>query len=193
MIIIQDILVHPDILKEYFLCRLESCQGACCWEGDFGAPLTLEEVEILQDHQSGLSPLLTPESQKQLKLKGVAQYHQDINQWGTQLLENGACIFMDVQGGCANCVIERSYFQKKISFHKPISCHLYPIREYINEQTGFRSISYDRWKICSAACAYGKSQKMYLYQFVNEAIIRKYGRGFYRELCEIAESWHQSP
>ena len=46
MLIIKGKLVSDDVIKKQFLCNLKACKGACCWEGDFGAPLEKNEIEI---------------------------------------------------------------------------------------------------------------------------------------------------
>ena len=39
MIIIQETVISDDIADHFFVCNLEACKGACCVEGDLGAPL----------------------------------------------------------------------------------------------------------------------------------------------------------
>ena len=43
MIIIGNTLVSEDLFDKEFICNLSACKGACCIEGDSGAPVTLEE------------------------------------------------------------------------------------------------------------------------------------------------------
>ena len=59
MIIIQDKLISEDIVEEYFHCNLDACKGACCWEGDWGAPLNKEELVIIDDLLENIKPYLT--------------------------------------------------------------------------------------------------------------------------------------
>ncbi|MEC8257087.1 MAG: DUF3109 family protein, partial [Bacteroidota bacterium] len=42
-----DTLVSEDLLKEHFACDLSQCKGACCVEGEAGAPISAEEVQQL--------------------------------------------------------------------------------------------------------------------------------------------------
>ena len=63
MLIVQDKLLDGDILKEEFMCNLDACKGACCWEGDFGAPLEEDEVDILEEEYQNIKPYLLPEGQ----------------------------------------------------------------------------------------------------------------------------------
>ena len=39
MIEVGSVLVHEDVVKQNFVCNLNKCKGACCLEGDSGAPL----------------------------------------------------------------------------------------------------------------------------------------------------------
>jgi hypothetical protein len=51
-----------------------------------------------------------------------------------------------------------------------------------NEIAGYEWLNYEKWNICSAACSLGKDLKIPVFQFVKEALIRKYGAAFYEEL-----------
>ena len=46
---IGDKIVSTQIFERKFVCDLNACKGACCVEGDAGAPLTLEEIDILEE------------------------------------------------------------------------------------------------------------------------------------------------
>ena len=39
MIFIQDKIVSKQIFEKEFVCNLKKCKGACCVEGEGGAPL----------------------------------------------------------------------------------------------------------------------------------------------------------
>jgi hypothetical protein len=47
MIKVGEILVSDDIKDVEFVCHLEKCKGACCVEGDLGAPLEEDESKAL--------------------------------------------------------------------------------------------------------------------------------------------------
>lgn len=182
MVIIQNKLISEDIFKVQFLCNLNACKGACCWEGDYGAPLTSEEMETLDHIYEDIKPFLQATSIKKIKEDGKYTYYNDIKEHGTTLLENGACVYMTFQNGIAKCGLEEAYNEGITSFKKPISCHLYPIRISRNESNGFEVLEYDHWDICEAACALGKKQELPMYKFLKEALIRKYGMEFYEEM-----------
>lgn len=188
MIIIQDKLISEDLVEEYFHCNLAACKGACCWEGDWGAPLDKEELKIVDNILDKIKPYLSEESRQLLEEKGPYTFFPEMEKEGTTLHEDGSCVFLTRdKNGIAQCGIEQAYNAGDISYRKPISCHLYPIRVKKNEEVGFEALNYDWWHICSPACELGKKMKIPLYQFAKEAIIRAYGHDFYAELDAAAK------
>ena len=187
MIIVQDILVSNDVIDKQFICNLNACKGACCWEGDWGAPLEEAEKEILDKIYPKVKPYLTEEGQKVIEEKGAYVYNEEPAEYGTMLVENNACAFMTKDSlGIAKCGIEQAYNEGIIDFKKPISCHLYPLRAKKDPNIGFEALNYDKWDICSAACDLGKKEQLPVYIFVQDAIKRKYGDDFYEELHAAA-------
>ena len=188
MIIIDDILVSLDVVEEHFVCQLSACKGACCHEGDFGAPLEKEELEVLEKIYPIVEPMLTEAGRDAISKQGVYTYFKEEETEGTPLLENGACAYMTYdQLGIARCGIEAAFLAGKTSFKKPISCHLYPVRVTVAPEQNFEALNYNRWSICSAACSHGEALKVPLYVFVKDALIRKYGSDFYTELDAAAK------
>ncbi len=187
MLIIQDKLVNDDIVEEYFACDLNACKGACCWEGDYGAPLEDEEVGKLEEIMTEVLPYLDEESNSIIKNEGVSYYFKDIKSVGTALKQSGDCVYLVREKGIAICGIEKAYYDGKIDFIKPVSCHLYPVRVEKDKFTGFETLSYNRWQICNPACANGIKKAIPLYKFVKNALVRKYGQDFYEELEAAAE------
>lgn len=187
MLVISDILVSNDIVEEQFVCNLNACKGACCWEGDWGAPLEAAELPLLGEIYDQIEPYLSPEGKAVLQEEGLFTYYEEAKEYGTPLLKNGACAYLVYDElGIAKCGIEQAYLGGATDFKKPISCHLYPIRVDENKETGFEALNYDKWEICSAACQLGKKEQVPVYKFVKEALIRKYGEDFYRELDAAA-------
>jgi hypothetical protein len=188
MLVIKDVLISEEVIKEQFVCKLDACKGACCWEGDFGAPLEAAELDVLEAIFERIKPYLSPEGLRAIEQEGLYTYYEDNKGYGTPLIEGGACAYLTYdQDGVAKCGIEVAYENGATDFKKPISCHLYPIRIKENLRQGFSAMNYDRWDICSAACALGKELKVPIYQFVKEAIIRKFGEDFYQELEAATE------
>jgi hypothetical protein len=188
MIIIQDKLVSDDVVTEQFVCNLTACKGACCWEGDVGAPLETDELAVLDDIFEKIKPYLSPAGIAAIEAQGKWVYLDDGDDYATTLVDNGPCAYMTLDAtGTAQCGIERAWREGVVEFRKPISCQLYPIRVEKNEAVGFEALNYDRWDICSAACTNGQRQRVAVYQFLQEAIVRKYGQDFYDELDAAAQ------
>lgn len=183
MIIVQDKLVSDDVVEEHFVCNLQACKGACCWEGDAGAPLEAAELPVLDAIYEKIKPFLSPAGIQAIEQQGKYQYYGENEEYGTTLIDNGPCAYMTLNAaGIAQCGIEQAWRAGVIDFQKPVSCHLYPIRVEKNEETGFEALNYHRWDICSAACELGEKERVPVYRFVRDAIIRKYGADFYEEL-----------
>jgi len=188
MLVIQDVLVSDEIVAEEFTCNLTACKGACCWEGDFGAPLEMEELNILASIYPVVAPFLRPEGRVAIEEQGLYTETKDKQGPATTLVNGGACAYMTRnEQGIAMCGIEQAYRAGKIEWPKPISCHLYPIRANQNTKIGFEALNYDRWHICSAACKLGKQNRTKVSEFAKTALIRKYGIDWYHELEAAVE------
>ena len=94
MIAIQDVLISEDIVKEEFVCNLSACKGACCWKGDFGAPVTSQEISTIQNLLPLINQNLSLESQTLLSHSGAFAEYQEPNFTGTNLHPDGSCVFM---------------------------------------------------------------------------------------------------
>jgi len=187
MIIIQDKLVSDDLVEEQFVCNLSACKGACCWEGDFGAPLEEAELPVLDSIFEKVKPFLSPAGIAAVEAQGKYVWFEKAEGWGTPLIDGGPCAYMTYDAlGIAKCGIEQAWKAGATDFQKPISCHLYPVRVEKNEVIGFEALNYDRWDICSAACELGKKEQVPVYQFVKDALVRQYGQEFYDELDGVA-------
>ena len=188
MLIIQDILVSDEVVEQQFVCNLNACKGACCWEGDFGAPLEAAELPILREIYAAVEPYLGEESKAVIEAQGKYTRFGKDREYGTPLVANGACAYMTFDElNIARCGIEQAWRARKTTFRKPISCHLYPIRVSKHPAGVFEALNYDRWDICSAACELGVKEEMPVYQFLKEPLIRKYGEDFYDELDAAAQ------
>lgn len=184
MLRIGDTIFSLDIIEKKFSCNLHHCRGVCCRYGDSGAPLTGEEVEILEK--------IGPEVKSFLRGDGIAAIEQqgtsiiDIdNDKVTPLIGNMDCAYSVFNGEILMCGIEKAWSEGKISFRKPLSCHLFPIR--VKQFSGFKAVNYQELSICSGGRETGKRDGIYLYEFLKEPIIRAFGEQMYEELCVAAE------
>ena len=188
MLMIENKIISEEIFKERFVCDLNACKGSCCWEGDYGAPLELEELDTLEAIYEDVKPFLTAEGIAAIEKEGPAVYIQEERGFATTLVEDKACAYLTFEAnGMAKCGIEKAYEAGVIDYVKPISCHLYPIRVEQAPNPSFELLEYDRWDICSAACSNGEKLNVPIYKFVKGPLIRKYGEDFYEQLEGLAE------
>lgn len=177
-------IVSEDIIAKDFVCNLSACKGACCIEGEAGAPLTQEEVGILKEIYPKVKPFLRPEGIASIEKQGT-HIETDFDELETPLVEGKECAYVTfTDKGIASCGIEDAFNAGAIDFRKPISCHLYPIR--IQEYSEFSAVNYHRWPICDDACTLGKELQVPVYKFVKAALIRKFGENWYAELEKVA-------
>lgn len=177
-------IISEEILENEFVCNLSACKGACCVDGDAGAPLTQEETQILVDIYPKVKPFLRPEGIQAIEEQGAFVIGSD-GEYETTLIEGKDCAYVIFDGQTALCGIEQAYNEGIVDWKKPVSCHLYPIR--VKEYTDFAAVNYHKWHICSDACALGKELQVPIYKFVKEALIRKFGEQWYQELEKVAE------
>lgn len=179
---IEDKIVSEELFEAHFACDVSRCRGACCLEGDEGAPLSEEEVILLQSIFPDIMPFLPKESQDQLSKSGVFVKGQE-GQPVTPLRQDGACAFaVKEANGIIRCGIEKAWEAGRISFRKPLSCHLYPVR--LKHSGPYTLINYHRWDICAPACDKGCQLRLPLFRFLKEPLERAFGSEFYAALEE---------
>ena len=177
---IDNTLVSEEIVTSDFVCNLSACKGSCCVEGESGAPLEQDETEYLEKNYNAIAPFLSEKGRASIEKQGKF-ISLGKGEFETPLVENKECAYVLFGfNGVTQCGIENAFRAKKIDLKKPISCHLYPVR--VKEYSEFKSVNYHRWHICSSACELGGSLKIPIYQFVKDALIRKFGKKWYTEL-----------
>ncbi|MEI7801049.1 MAG: DUF3109 family protein [Bacteroidota bacterium] len=190
MIVIENTIISDDIFEKQFVCNLEKCKGACCVEGESGAPLEQEEIEILEKIYDKVKPYMIEDGIKTIEEFGKWVIDCD-GDFVTPLVSGrGRCAYVYFDNGTAKCAIEKAHALKKIDFQKPVSCHLYPVR--ITKHKEYDAVNYDKWDICSPACTNGKMLGVSVYQFVKTALIRKYGADWYEQLEGAAKFANES-
>lgn len=177
-------IVSEEIIENDFVCNLSACKGACCIAGDAGAPLEESELQILKDIYPEVKPLLRPEGVAAIEEQGVYTTN-DFGEHESPLIDKKDCAYVIFdEKNTALCAIEEAYNSGLISWKKPISCHLYPIR--VRDYSAFSGVNYDRWEICDDACSLGKELQVPVYKFLKQALIRKFGEDWYAELEKAA-------
>ena len=183
MLIVEDKLISEEVMREEFACNLRACRGACCHEGDSGAPLELDELPVLEDIYPSVRPFLTERGRREIEARGLYEFVEETWTFAAPCIDDAACVYMTrTPEGFAACGIELAHRAGKTDFKKPISCELYPIRVERDDTHDFEALNYDRWDICSAACALGRKEAVPVFRFVRSAIVRKWGEEFYEQL-----------
>jgi len=195
MILVDNKIISDDVLEKQFVCDLTKCKGACCEDGDAGAPLEEEEKAIIDAVYDIVRPYLTTAAVKEIEKNGKYVWHEEFG-WVTPTLpsDKEICVYgLREKDGTIHCAFEKAYAEKKIDWKKPISCHLYPIISEQSEYANTERINYDpRPKVCAPACQLGKKLKVPVYQFLKEPIVRKWGLPFWEALDTLAKGeWKQ--
>jgi hypothetical protein len=182
MILIENTCISDDVEDQFFVCNLDKCKGACCVEGDSGAPLDEVELAILDQIYPQVEPYLSEAGKEVIAKEGT--YTTDWEgDFVTPVINGKECAYAIYdQRGILKCGIEEAYNDGKIDYKKPISCHLYPIRVTKYEQ--YHALNYDRWEICSPACSLGQELSVPVYKFLKEPLIRAYGTNWYDQLTQ---------
>ena len=191
MISIQNTLISEDILEKKFVCDLTACKGACCVEGDSGAPLEKKELKKLETVFEEVKPYLNKKGLKAIEKQGLFVVDSD-GDYTTPLVAAGkecAYVIFD-ETNTAKCAIEMAFLDGKIKWQKPISCHLYPIR--ITSYKHYDAVNYHSWDICKPACSCGEKLNVPVYKFLKNPLIRKYGKSWFEELQIAATEWEKA-
>ena len=193
MIVIDNILVSDDVVAKQFVCDLSKCKGGCCEDGDAGAPLAKEELKHISAYYEKIKAYLTKDAIAEIESKGKYVYHDEFG-WVTPTLpsDNEVCVygFRDDKG-IIKCAFEQAYYDGVIPWKKPVSCHLYPIIASKGKHGDYDRVNYEpRDPMCNPACVLGERLKVPVYEFLKEALIRKYGEDFYQALDKIAKEEH---
>ena len=146
--------------------------------------MTADEAHILADIWSQVRAYLRPEGILAIEEKGTSVVDFE-NDNVTPLIGNEECAYTTIKDNILFCGIEQAWTDDKISFRKPISCHLFPIR--IKHYSDFRAVNYEELAICSPARITGEREGIYVYEFLKEPLIRALGEDMYKDLCIAAK------
>ena len=182
---IDKTLISEELISKNFVCNLSACRGACCVEGEAGAPLEEEEIKMIGNDFEAIKPFLSMEGLEAIENQGKFIKTKD-GGLETPLVNNKECAYVVFNSnGTSTCGIENAHKEKKINWKKPISCHLYPVR--IVSYSEFTAVNYHKWHICESACNLGDNLKIPIYRFVKEALIKKFGEEWYAKLESTAK------
>lgn len=188
MIAIDNKLISDEVVEEQFVCDLAKCKGGCCEDGDAGAPLEDWEKKKLDEFYTTIQPYMTAAGIAEVRKQGKYIYDNEFG-WVTPTINGGICAYgKKDDSGTILCAVEQAYNDGKLDWKKPISCHLFPIKISRSElDPDMEYVNYEpREDLCRAACKLGTKLKVPVYQFLKDALIRKYGQEFYDTLSATA-------
>ncbi|MDE5645813.1 MAG: DUF3109 family protein [Muribaculaceae bacterium] len=192
MLQIQHTLVSLDLIERYFTCDLDACLGACCIEGDAGAPLAPGEAERIEDVLPEIENDLLPRALAEIRECG-ASYTDPDGDLVTQIVDGRDCVYTCyAEGGKCLCALEKAFREGRVADVKPISCRLYPVR--LREYDGFTAVNMHRWKICRPAETLGRRLGVRAYEFLKGPLTARFGEAWYAELELTAREYlRQNP
>jgi hypothetical protein len=186
MLQIGKTIISLDVIQKEFCCDLDKCKGACCVDGDSGAPITQEEAKLIEQMYPDCKEYLSENNQAEVKKQGFSVVDGD-GDLVTPIIGKNECVFTFTdEAGITKCAIEKAYFEKNTNFRKPASCHLFPIR--ITEYERFDAVNYQKLEICKPGRICGKYTGMPLWKYLKAPLICKYGEEWYAELTCAAEN-----
>jgi hypothetical protein len=192
MIAIDNKLVSDELVEEQFVCDLVKCKGGCCVDGDAGAPLEESEKARIDEVFEAVKPYLPERHLAEIEKQGRYVYDEEFG-WVTPAIDGGICVYAITDSkGIVKCGIEQAYNDGMVQWKKPISCHLFPVRIKQSKDGELEYVNYEpRETLCKPACKLGQKLKVPVYQFLKEALIRKYGQEFYDTLDAVAQDYFE--
>lgn len=179
---INDVLVRDEIVEIPFSCDLKKCKGACCTlESELGAPVNKSEIEEIDKILPIIKSYLTQTNIEEIGERGF--YETKDGEIMITSVNNRDCVFSFWDNGIAKCSIERAYFDGKVKFRKPISCHLFPIR--VSDFSG-DVLRYEKFSECAPALEKGKEENITIVEFCKDSLIRLYGEEWYNKLMNYS-------
>ncbi|MEP7219699.1 MAG: DUF3109 family protein [Bacteroidota bacterium] len=184
MFTILDSIADEALATTRFACDLGACHGACCtMPGGRGAPLEDSEVALVNESIPAAMKYLPERNRGIITTQGAVEGHHGDH--ATQCIDDRDCVFVYYDGSVAKCAIEKAFFNKEISFRKPLSCHLFPIR--VSHVFDAHYLRYEEIAECRPALAKGAKEGVPLYRFLKDAITRAFGKEFYDEMVQRIE------
>jgi len=108
MIQVDNKIISLDVFEKHFICDLNACKGACCVDGDAGAPLLEKEVTILEDIYEQVKPYMVQKGIDVVDKLGVAVLDSE-GEVTTPLVNNRECAFVIEEKGISKCAIEKAH------------------------------------------------------------------------------------
>ncbi|HEY4612810.1 MAG TPA: DUF3109 family protein [Bacteroidota bacterium] len=187
MFLIQETIVDGSIATTKFACDLERCKGACCTlHGGRGAPLLESELDEIRNAFPAVKKYLSEKHLQTIETHGL--FEGGPGDYSTACVDNRACVFVTYEHGIARCSFEKAYLNGEVSWRKPSSCHLFPIRVDSRERKHLR---YEFLAECAPALERGEREGIFLSDFLDDALTRELGNEWYTEFSEYCRTVRQ--
>lgn len=183
---VQNTILSEDIATTQFSCDISRCKGACCVVGDAGAPVSNDEIPVLKKAYKLLKDELRPAARKVVEEEGLIKGN---NKKGYEIncIDENECVFVEyTDDDIAICAIQKAYYEGRLEWEKPISCHLFPVRLKRILDFDYANFEYVP-SLCSSGCESGKEKGTYLSEFLEKPLVRRYGNEWYEEFSEACE------
>jgi len=177
MFVIGEAVIDDTVGHISFCCDLRACKGACCCiSGGRGAPLEDEEVREIEKAYPIVKHYLSEKSIQTIETSGLVDGRP--GDYATACVDQQECVFVYLDEGIAKCSFERAWQEGNISWRKPVSCHLFPIRVHTMGRDFLRYVEIEE---CAAGRKRGTAENVKLIKFLKDPLIRRYGEAWYDE------------
>jgi len=178
---IGEVLVDRAVLDARFSCNLDLCHGACCVEGELGAPIDEPEASFLEASVEPLRTMLPERNLRYIRRHGCTEIYQ--GHLYTKTIDGRECVFVCHENGKALCAVETAWNQGLLGQTKPLSCRLFPIR--VRKKFGLDYLVYEQHAMCRDARRQGAEDDVRLIDYVKAPLVEKYGIDWYMSLKEF--------
>lgn len=171
----KELNIDDRIFDVKFCCDLNRCKGACCTVyGTLGAPIKQSEISEIKNVMEVIYEYLNENNIRIIKEEGFFM------EYGGRIylnnIDDRECVFCIHRDSIAICSFQEAYNDGKTDFKKPISCELFPVREYT---ANGKELRYEKTYICEDALLKGNQLNITIFEFIKNAVIREYGEEFY--------------
>ena len=189
MFAVGPVLVSDALIDAAFSCDLGACRGACCVDGERGAPLEKDELDSIDAALEVVAPALRPEALAVVRRAGAWE-GDERRGYATTTVADRECVFVVFDHGVAKCAIQQAYHAGRIGWEKPISCHLYPIRveRYGDGPDAVDVLNYEQIDECAPGRVHGRRTHVALARMLERPLTRRYGTDWY---AEFVDSWRR--
>ncbi len=182
---VQHTIISDDIATFRFSCDLLRCKGGCCVIGDAGAPVTQNEIPVINKAWKALQTELRPRAREVVMAEGLIRNGYKAPE--LSCTDGQECVFVTYdENDIAFCGIHKAWLEGRFDWIKPLSCHLFPVRVMKVGKLDYLNLEYVP-SLCGAACERGETDGVYLSDFLKDALIRAYGSAWYSEFVYACE------